>query len=81
MTTLNSAGGAAGIGQPTVQGQALADLVFNGKNYPGAQVENLPGNRGNHPGGGGAGGWPGVGNGGAGGDGQIWIRAYGWAGS
>ena len=81
MTTLNSAGGAAGFAQPTVQGQALADLVFNGKNYPGAQIENLPGNRGNHPGGGGAGGWAGVGGGGAGGDGQIWIRAYGWAGS
>ena len=81
MTTLNSAGGAAGIGQPTVSGAALADLVFNGKTYPGAQVENLPGNKGNHPGGGGAGGWPGVGAGGSGGDGQIWIRAYGWAGS
>jgi len=81
MTTLNSAGGAAGIGQPTVQGAALADLSFNGKTYPGAQVENMPGNKGNHPGGGGAGGWPGVGAGGAGGDGQIWIRAYGWAGS
>ena len=81
MTTLNSAGGAAGIGQPTVSGAALADLVFNGKTYPGAQVENLPGNKGNHPGGGGAGGWPGVGAGGPGGDGQIWIRAYGWAGS
>jgi len=81
MTTLNSAGGTAGILQPTVQGAALADLVFNGKTYPGAQVENLPGNRGNHPGGGGAGGWAGTGAGGAGGDGQIWIRAYGWAGS
>lgn len=81
LTTLTSVGGAAGIGQPTVQGAALADLLFNGKNYPGAQIENVPGNDGNHPGGGGAGGWPGIGRGGAGGDGQIWIRAYGWAGS
>lgn len=81
MTTLTSVGGAAGIGQPTVTGGALADLTFNGKTYPGAQQEKTPGKNGNHPGGGGAGGWPLIGRGGRGGDGQVWIRAYGWAGS
>jgi hypothetical protein len=81
MTTLTATGGAAGIAQPTVSGAGLADLSFNGKIYPGAQIEYGPGNNGNHPAGGGAGGWPGFGKGGAGGDGQVWIRAYGWSGS
>jgi hypothetical protein len=81
MATVTSAGGAGGLGRPTVAGEALADLVFNDKTYPGAQVENIPGNPGNHPGGGGAGGFPGLQGGGAGGDGQVWIRAYGWSGS
>jgi hypothetical protein len=81
MTTLTSVGGAGGVAQPTVHGEALADLLFNDKNYPGAQIEKGPGNNGNHPGGGGAGGWPGFQAGGSGGDGQVWIRAYGWSGS
>jgi hypothetical protein len=79
--TLTSVGGAGGFDLSTVFGQALADLSFNGKNYAGAQEEHTPGNQGNHPGGGGAGGWPLIGNGGQGGDGQLWIRAYGWSGS
>ena len=81
MTTMTSAGGAGGIDAAHVYGEELGDLSFNGKNYPGAQRENKPGNRGNHPGGGGAGGWPLIGEGGQGGDGQVWIRAYGWSGS
>jgi hypothetical protein len=59
----------------------LADLELNGKTYPGCGPEQLPGNRVNHPGGGGAGGWQLVGAGGKGGTGQVWIRAYGWTGS
>jgi hypothetical protein len=81
MTTLTSVGGAGGESRSTVTGEALADLSFNGRTYNGAQTENTPGNPGNHPGGGGAGGWPLIGSGGKGGDGQIWIRAYGWSGS
>ena len=81
MTTLTSVGGAGGLARATVSGEALADLAFNGKSYAGAQTENSPGNVGNHPGGGGAGGWPGFQVGGNGGDGQVWIRAYGWSGS
>ena len=81
MTTLTSVGGAGGLGQPTVHGQGLADLLFNDKSYPGSQTEYGPGNVGNHPGGGGAGGWSGFHSGGRGGDGQVWIRAYGWSGS
>jgi len=81
MTSLSSDGGAGGRARPTVAGEELADLSFNGKIYPGAQTEHRPGNPGNHPGGGGAGGWPLVGEAGAGGDGQVWIRAYGWSGS
>jgi hypothetical protein len=81
LTTVQSAGGAGGLAQPQVAGQGVADLIFNGKTYPGCGPENIPGNPGNHPGGGGAGGWPIFGNGGPGGDGQVWIRAYGWYGS
>jgi hypothetical protein len=81
MTTLASPGGVNGSTRPTVFGEELADLTFNGKKYSGAQEEHTPGNRGNHPGGGGAGGWPLIGRAGDGGDGQVWIRAYGWAGS
>jgi len=79
-STLTAVGGAGGLSLPTVFGQKLDDLTFNGKTYAGAQEEHTPGNRGNHPGGGGAGGWP-LNNGGQGGDGQVWIRAYGWTGS
>jgi len=81
MSTLTSTGGAGGLARPTVAGEALSDLSFNGKSYAGAQAESTPGNVGNHPGGGGAGGWPGFQAGGSGGDGQVWIRAYGWSGS
>ena len=81
MTTIESAGGAGGKLQPTVAGEGLADLEFNGKTYPGCGDELIPGNPGNHPGGGGAGGWPLVGQAGDGSDGQVWIRAYGWTGS
>ena len=81
MLTLSSAGGEGGVDASHVYGSELNDLSFNGKRYPGAQRENRPGNRGNHPGGGGAGGWPLIGEGGQGGDGQVWIRAYGWSGS
>ena len=81
MTSVISVGGVGGAAQPTVAGAGLADLVLNGKTYPGCGPENIPGNPGNHPGGGGAGGWPIYGSGGAGGDGQVWIRAYGWSGS
>jgi hypothetical protein len=79
-TTLTAVGGTGGFDLPTVFGQKLDDLTFNGKTYAGAQEEHTPGNRGNHPGGGGAGGWL-LNNGGQGGDGQVWIRAYGWSGS
>jgi hypothetical protein len=79
-STVTAVGGAGGFDLPTVFGQKLDDLSFNGKNYAGAQEEHNPGNRGNHPGGGGAGGWA-LNNGGQGGDGQVWIRAYGWSGS
>lgn len=81
MTTLHSVGGRGGSDQGHLYGDELADLEFNGITYPGAGKEYHPGNRGNHPGGGGAGGWPLVGRAGNGGDGQLWIRAYGWAGS
>ena len=81
LSTLESVGGAGGLGQPQVAGQGVPDLLFNGKTYPGCGDEITPGNQGNNPGGGGAGGWPLVGPGGAGGNGQVWIRAYGWSGS
>ena len=81
MTSVVSAGGAPGIAQPTVAGAGINDLVFNGKTYNGCYSQSTPGAPGNSPGGGGAGGWPLYGAGGAGGDGQVWIRAYGWAGS
>jgi len=81
MATVESAGGVGGKLLPTVFGEGVDDLVFNGKTYPGCGPEYTPGNPGNHPGGGGAGGWPLVGRAGDGGDGQVWIRAYGWAGS
>jgi len=78
---VSSTGGAGGVAAARVYGTELADLTYNGKVYPGAQRENTPGKPGNHPGGGGAGGWPLIGAGGKGGDGQVWIRAYGWSGS
>lgn len=81
MATVSSAGGAGGENQPQVFGEGLDDFDFNGKTYPGAGIQYTPGAVGNHPGGGGAGGWPLIGRGGNGGDGQVWIRAYGWAGS
>ena len=81
MATLSSLGGIGGKNQSQVFGEGLADLAFNGKNYPGAGIAYTPGSPGNHPGGGGAGGWPLIGRAGNGGDGQVWIRAYGWAGS
>lgn len=81
MTTIESAGGTGGKLRATVAGEGLADLDFNGITYPGCGDEQIPGNPGNHPGGGGAGGWPLVGRAGDGSDGQIWIRAYGWSGS
>ena len=81
MTTIESAGGTGGKLRATVAGEGLADLDFNGVTYPGCGDELIPGNPGNHPGGGGAGGWPLVGRAGDGSDGQIWIRAYGWSGS
>ena len=80
MTTIESVGGAGGV-ESFITGEGLADLEFNGKTYPGAGIEYVPGKRGNHPGGGGAGGWQLVGAGGKGGTGQVWIRAYGWTGS
>ncbi len=80
MATVESAGGAGGTAD-NVFGEGLADLEFNEKTYPGCGAELTPGNRGNHPGGGGAGGWPLINAGGKGGRGQVWIRAYGWAGS
>ena len=81
MLTLSSVGGLGGIDSGNVYGVEVPDLSYNGKVYPGAQRENTPGKPGNHPGGGGAGGWPLIGAGGKGGDGQVWIRAYGWSGS
>ena len=81
MTSVISAGGAGGLAQPTVAGAGVSDLVLNGKTYAGCNSQSLPGAAGNSPGGGGAGGWPGLGSGGNGADGQVWIRAYGWSGS
>lgn len=81
MATVSSAGGAGGKLQPNTWGLGLDDLELNGKTYPGCGTELIAGNVGNHPGGGGAGGWVLIGAGGDGGNGQIWIRAYGWSGS
>jgi len=81
MTTMQSTGGAGGKSQGVLYGAGVDDLEFNTKTYPGCGREYVAGNPGNHPGGGGAGGWPLVGRGGNGSDGQVWIRAYGWAGS
>lgn len=80
-TTISAPGGVGGGSNLEWFGEGLDDLTFNNRTYPGCGTEATPGNRGNHPGGGGAGGWPLLGAGGQGGDAQVWIRAYGWAGS
>ena len=80
MTTISSTGGLGGE-NGFVTGEGIADLEFNTKTYPGCDTQNIIAADGNHPGGGGSGGWMLVGRGGTGGNGQIWIRSYGWSGS
>lgn len=80
MTTITSGGGAGGK-NGYITGAGVDDYTFNGVTYPGSETQELAGKPGNSPGGGGGGGFIFVGRGGDGGNGQIWIRAYGWSGS
>lgn len=80
MTTVHASGGAGGE-SGFVSGAGVDSLELNTKTYTGGEQQNGIGEPGNSPGGGGAGGWLLVGRGGTGGDGRVFIRAYGWAGS
>jgi hypothetical protein len=73
MTTLTAAGASsAWLFNP---GEAAGSVTLNGRTYRGGAQENTPGERGNRPGGGGAGAWP-LGRGGDGADGKAWFYAY-----
>jgi hypothetical protein len=61
-------------------GVGVTGITFNGIPYPGSWPALIPGQVGNTPGGGGAGGWP-LWFGGEGARGQVWIRAYTEGGS
>lgn len=72
---LSAAGGSGGGGIGAWAGNAASNLTYNGVLYPGGSGGSTGGGTGGTPGGGGGGGNI-FGNGGAGGRGQGWCRAY-----